>query len=72
MLIRHRLSNGIQTIKSHLSKEGSLAHFDRSDHLFDLIALGLTHCMMKASREQETKSRKETCKGIAKRKSSDR
>ena len=45
--------NAIQTIKSHLSKEGSLAYFDRSDHLFDPIVPGLTHCMMNASREQE-------------------
>ena len=45
--------NAIQTIKSHLSKEGSLAYFDRCDHLFDLIVPGLTHCMVKASREQE-------------------
>ena len=45
--------NAIQAIKSHLSKEGSHAYFDRSDHWFDPFVLGLTHCMMKASRKQE-------------------
>ena len=50
--------NSIQTVKSHLSKKGTLIEriVERKDHLYDPIVPGLTHYMINARKEKRRQS----------------